>query len=289
MGTAMTTIPFPNLDSQSFVGTRDALQAYAQVLGAWLNTCRSRRKHWWHVSLRPSLNGLTTNVIHAGIDFELELNLRENLLYGRTSKGETLIEELRGQPATELAEKIQTFLIAVGIDGRFIPQDTSYSENEFVGYSAEHAVNLFRVLNSVTMAMESFQAGIREETSPIQLWPHHFDLSMLWLPGEKVADQDPANEEYADKQMNFGFTFGDAGIPEPYFYVTAYPLPDVFPTLQLPAGTSWQNEGFSGAVLLYQSLLKDSGPTSYLINLWNTLLSAGRKHLLENQTEGSLR
>jgi hypothetical protein len=132
--------------------------------------------------------------------------------------------------------------------------------------------------------MESFRAGIREETSPIQFWPHHFDLALLWLPGDKVPDQDPQNEEYADKQMNFGFTLGDAGIPEPYFYVTAYPLPEAFPGLPLPAGTTWQTEGFSGAVLLYRSLVQHADPDTYLLNLWNGLLSAGREHMRADAT-----
>ena len=132
--------------------------------------------------------------------------------------------------------------------------------------------------------MESFRAGIREETSPIQLWPHHFDLSMLWLPGDRVSGQDPDNEEYADKQMNFGFTFGDAGIPEPYFYVTAYPLPDAFSSLQLPTGTTWHSEGFSGALLLYRSLIENADPDGYLLHLWNSLLSAGREQLTTNAT-----
>ena len=86
----MATQSFPSLESQSIAETRDALQAYARVLGTWLKSCRPRRKHWWHASLRPSLNGLTTGVVHAGIDFELELNLRESLLQGRTSVGGNL-------------------------------------------------------------------------------------------------------------------------------------------------------------------------------------------------------
>jgi len=279
----MTTQTFPNLDAQSIAVSRDALQSYARVLGAWLKTCRPKRKHWWHVSLRPSLNGLTTGVIHAGIDFELELNLRENLLHGWTSNDEVLTEKLHGQSAAELATNIQDFLIAAGIDNQFIPEQSQHNTNGFANYSSEHAVTLAVALNSVAVAMESFRADIREETSPIQLWPHHFDLSMLWLPGEKIPGQDPANEEYADKQMNFGFTFGDEGLPEPYFYVTAYPLPDAFAKLPLPAGTTWQTEGFSGAVLTYQSLMKSTDPENYLIELWNSLLSAGRDHLLETR------
>ena len=127
--------------------------------------------------------------------------------------------------------------------------------------------------------MAEFRAGIREETSPIQVWPHHFDLSMLWLPGEKIEGQDPDDEEYSDKQMNFGFTFGDEGIPEPYFYVTAYPLPDAFADMKLPAGTHWQTEGFNGAVLLYETLLQSSDPYGYLLSLWDGLLAKGRAEM----------
>lgn len=280
----MTAQPFPDLDAQISAATRDALHAYARVLSGWMIACRLKRKHWWHASLRPSLNGLTTGVIHAGIGFEFELNLRESLLQGRTSTGVQFVEALHGQPAAELTARIRDFLIAAGIDNRFIPEAGRHGMNGLVGYSAEHALDMGYALNSVSAAMESFRAGIREETSPIQLWPHHFDLSMLWLPGGKVPDQDPDNEEYADQQMNFGFTFGDEGIPEPYFYITSHPSPKAFLSLRMPAGTTWRAEGFSGAVLLYRTLMQNADPNGYLLNLWNGLLSAGRDHMPADAT-----
>ena len=168
--------------------------------------------------------------------------------------------------------------MAAGIDRSCIPEQASVTDG-FDGYSAAQAEALGITLNSVAAAMGDFRAGIREESSPIQLWPHHFDLSMIWLPGDKIAGQDPENEEYSDKQMNFGFTFGDEGIPEPYFYVTAYPLPDALPALELPDGTEWRSEGFSGAVLLYRNLIHSADPNVYLSRLWNDLLSAGREHM----------
>lgn len=271
---------FPKLDFEPTVPTRRALHSYARVLGDWLKSCRPQRKHWWHASLRPSLTGLTSGVVHAGIDFELELNLRENLLCGRTSEGASLTEALNGQSAAAFAQVIEDLLIANGIDTGFIPAGGPNSDDKFAGYTAEHAYSLARVLNDVSIAMAEFRSGIPEETSPIQLWPHHFDLSMIWLPGEKIAGQDPENEEYSDKQMNFGFTFGDEGLPEPYFYVTTYPTPDGFPNLVLPAGTKWQTEGFNGAVLLYRTLAESSDPKGYLLDLWAGLLSAGRDQML---------
>ncbi len=137
------------------------------------------------------------------------------------------------------------------------------------------------MLNSVSSTLSTFRAGIREETSPIQVWPHHFDLSMIWLPGDKIPGQDPDDEEYADKQMNFGFAFGDDFIPEAYFYVTAYPSPEALNHLEMPAGTEWCTEGFTGAVTRYRTLPETQSQHEYLLNLWKKLLTAGRERLMD--------
>ena len=188
---------------------------------------------------------------------------------------------MAGRPAKELAEIVQGFLLYHGIDHSRIPTDKDRERDTQAtpAYSVEVAATLGSTLRSVNAALSTFRTRISEETSPIQIWPHHFDLAMLWLPGGKVAGQDPENEEYSDTQMNFGFTFGDEVIPEPYFYIAAYPLPDAFPGLSLPPDVTWHDRGFSGAVLLYRSLLEHSNPADYLVNLWNALLSAGRKHI----------
>ncbi len=282
----MSRRSFPDLDVDEFSTTRDALHAYAGVLGAWASTCRGRRKHWWHASLRPSLNGVTTGVIDASsLDFEIELDLRESKLLACTASGEALSVELRGQPVNELAGQIQGFLQNAGVAEDLVnaaAAKLTTIEAEFVGYSSEQANKLARALGAVSAALVSFRASLREETSPIQLWPHHFDLAMLWLPGDKMPDQNPNDEEYADKQMNFGFTFGDAGIPEPYFYVTAYPSPEAFSALELPDGTQWQSEGFTGAVLTYRRLLQEADPSAYLLRLWSELQSSGVRYLIDS-------
>jgi hypothetical protein len=278
----MTAHGFPTLDAQAIGATRDALHAYTQVLGAWLQACRPRRKHWWHLSLQPSIRGLTTGMVHAGIDFDMELDLQRNRVRVQLGGGQELSETLNGQSAAELADRIRRFLLANGVRSDLASAMSQHAASADAppGYSPAVAATLGHAWVAVSAALAAFRAGIPEETSPIQLWPHHFDLSMLWLPGEKIRGQDPADEEASDKQMNFGFTFGDAGIPEPYFYVTAYPQPEAFPSLTLPGGTNWRTENFSGAVLLYRSLLEQTDPNDYLVGLWKGLLSAGRTHML---------
>jgi hypothetical protein len=267
----------PALDKQEFVQTRDTLHAYARVLGDVLKAHRAKRKHWWHASLRPSLTGLTTGVIRAAVDFELTLDLQASLLRGQTRSGRQLRQELHGQSPNALAATVRGFLAESGIDVGAAP--SSGHAESVVPYRPDRARDLAHVLNWVAGAMETFRAGIREETSPIQLWPHHFDLSMLWLPGGRVPDQDPEDEEYADPQMNFGFAFGDQAIEEPYFYVTAYPLPEALPATHLPAGAAWRTEGFNGAVLAYRALLAEADAGACLSMVWSALLAAGRTHM----------
>lgn len=196
----MDTPGFPELHGRALADTRDALHAYARVLGDWVAACRSPCKHWWQASLRLSLNGLTTGVVHAGPGFELELDLRNSQLRGRTADGQEVVEGLHGQAAEELAQWIKDFLRASGLDDRLAPEDARPHDGArpIMAYSPKVAYTLARAWSAVSAAMEEFRAGIREETSPIQLWPHHFDLAMSWLPGEKVPGQAPENAEHAD-------------------------------------------------------------------------------------------
>jgi len=281
----MNSLGFPELDAKALVGTRDAAHAYAQILGDWRASSMPHQKHWWEVAVQPSLRGLTTGIVHAGVDFQLEIDLIADRCRGWVASGAALDEPLAGRPAWELAEVVEHFLLDNGVDRDCIPADKQRDSHARAteNYSPEVAQALAAALRSVALAMNQFRAGIREETSPIQIWPHHFDLAMCWLPGEKIPGQDPDDAEMSDKQMNFGFSFGDAGIPEPYFYITAYPLPDALPDSPLPAGTTWHSTGFSGAVLLYRTLLENSDPGEYLVDLWHGLLVAGRQHMLTNQ------
>ncbi len=276
----MTARHFPHLADTA--ATRDALHSYARVLGDWLKACRPRRKHWWHASLRPELYGLTTRTVRGQEDFVVSLDLFESLARVNTATGDEWLYELAGQSQAEFANALSAYLVTAGVAPEALPAG-KYSDDAQWEYSRDAARRMGKALTAVSSAMEIFRAGIREECSPIQLWPHHFDLSMVWLPGEKVDGVDPADEESADKQMNFGFVFGDTGIEEPYFYITAYPFPDGLLQVPLPGEAMWQSEGFKGAVASWQAVAKASNPTDALLSLWTRLLDAGREHLVTQE------
>jgi hypothetical protein len=119
----MKTQAFPILDATAIGPTLNAVHAYAQVLGDWLGSSLPRRKHWWQLTVKPSVRGVSTGLVQAGIDFELELELAQDRLRGRVAGGEELSEPLAGRPAKELAGIVQSFLIDNGIDPKLIPAD----------------------------------------------------------------------------------------------------------------------------------------------------------------------
>ena len=94
---------------------------------------------------------------------------------------------------------------------------------------------------------------------------------MNWFSGRLVPGVDPADEENADEQMNFGFVTGDESIVNAYFYATAYPAPQGWGELALPTAAYWHREGWTGAILPYAELRKANDPEqllmSYLTNV----------------------
>ena len=272
----MTQYSFPPLSLAGWQATRDTLHRYAQVLGKIRRALTPRQKHWWHISLRATATGLTTTPVPAGsMTFEMELDLLRHRLAVDTSLGQAWHNPLRGQSATTFCAEALAMLNCLGIQPAI---DRSLFESTQPGAHDVAAVERFwQALSQVDALLKRFKGELREETSPVQLWPHHFDLSLVWFSGRLVPGVDPGDEEMADEQMAFGFSTGDETIPEPYFYVTAYPLPPALPEADLPYGVVWQTEGFQGAVLRYESLVGAEAPGEMLLTYWRDLQQAGAR------------
>jgi hypothetical protein len=270
----MTKLPFPALPLEVWKPTRDTIQSYAQVIGKVRRTFSPAQKHWWHISLHTTATGLTTTpILINNLILELQLDFSEHRLLITTNQGERLEVPLEGQSPVEFCTEVCDALATWNI----MPEDNPIKfEDETPGTYDKTAVSKFWLaLSQIDAIFKEFKASLRRETSPVQLWPHHFDLAVLWLSGRLVPGQDPANADYADEQMNFGFVTGDGSIPEPYFYVTAYPVPDTFTNSPLPEGAHWQTEGWTGAVLPYAQLVGTQNPKEKLLTFLQTVHHTG--------------
>ncbi|MEW8316303.1 MAG: DUF5996 family protein [Candidatus Thiodiazotropha endolucinida] len=245
--------------------TRDTLQQVARIVGKVRSQFAPKSKHWWHITLSVYTHGLTTTPFPVGTqNYELNLDLAGHRLILSGSDGRLSTLPLAGQSSASLYRWILSSLPSTGIDlERHLPD--GYGDESILPYDYQAAESYRRTINWVDSVFKAFKGGLREETSPVQLFPHHFDLALNWFSGRLVPGADPADEEHADEQVNFGFVTGDESIPDAYFYVTAYPEPADWMELELKQGAYWHTEGWIGAVLPYAELLKHDQPYSLLL------------------------
>ncbi|MEW8690975.1 MAG: DUF5996 family protein [Candidatus Thiodiazotropha endolucinida] len=263
----VTEVPvqLPALSLSSWRPTRDTLQQVARIVGKVRSQFAPKSKHWWHITLSVYSHGLTTTPFPVGTqNYELSLDLAGHRLILSCSDGRLSILPLAGQSSASLFRWIISSLPSMGIDlERHLSGE--YGDESVLPYDYAAAENYRRTINWVDSVFKAFKGGLREESSPVQLFPHHFDLALNWFSGRLVPGADPADEEHADEQMNFGFVTGDESIPDAYFYVTAYPEPADWMELELKQGAYWHTDGWIGAVLPYAELLKHDQPYSLLL------------------------
>ncbi len=268
------TSSFPDLALESWKGTRDTLHAYAQVLGAVREALTPRKKHWWHTPLSVSAAGLTTTPMPAGERVvELILSPMVHHLTLVTNRSERRDIMLPGRPLSQFCEVVLAAMESMGIAPKI--DRNLFADAKARMYDEAAAQRYWQVLPLIDAVMKQLKGEYRGESGPVVLWPHGFDLAVLLFSGRRVPGKDPANEEEADEQMNFGFVTGDAGISEPYFYATAYPSPPGFAGGKLPDGASWHTDGWTGAVMRYAELRAGGNAQERLLGFFRSARDAG--------------
>lgn len=258
--------PFPTLRLADWQPTRDAIHRYAQVLGRIRGALTPRQRHWWHISLCVSEDGLGAPPIpiaQTDQTFTLLLDLRHHVLQVAVPSHPTWTLPL-AVPWSQRAfsQQILDGLTTAGIDVTI--DRAAVSDETPLNYDPAAAERYCTSLVLVDEVFKQFQAELPGETSPVQLWPHHFDLALTWLTGRKVPGFDEGDEEWADEQMGFGFATGDATFPDAYFYITAYPWPPALDADPLKRPARWVQKGWKGAILPYTHLTRRRQPATLL-------------------------
>ncbi|ODB87563.1 hypothetical protein A3193_01205 [Candidatus Thiodiazotropha endoloripes] len=269
------TATLPSLILADWVETRDAIHQYARIIGKIRGFYMPKAKHWWHITLTVNAHGLTTTPFPvSGGTLEMQLDLISHQLSIFSNTGWNCGIPLKGNSAAGMRQQITQLLATQGID---LDEQllSAFEDESILAYDADTADDFHRALSWIDVVFRTFKGGLRQETSPVQLFPHHLDIAMNWFSGRLVPGVDPADEDTADEQMNFGFVSGDASIDEAYFYVTAYPIPENWSGLALSQGAYWHTEGWVGAILPYARLLKANDPQAMLLEFLQQLQGHG--------------
>ena len=231
--------------------TREALHTYSRILGEIRRLLSKPHPLWWHVSLQVVSEGLSTGPLALGsgsAEISLNLESHEAVIHAANSQEERipLGADLSG---AELAEYCIAALKPGGeIEGL---AGADFDDPSPRQSDPEAARRFHTALRGVQTAFVEAQARICGDCSPIQIWPHHFDLSFEWLATHAPTSDTDASSEEGRCQIGFGFSPGDNGHEEPYFYANPWPFDLTLTELPLPGSARWHVEGWKGSLLTY--------------------------------------
>lgn len=253
----MNTVLLP-LIYEELLPTRDYLQEVAMVLGSLQRGFLPKHPRQWQYGLEVSLRGLNTQAftiadkpVLAGLDLVKHKVRLDGSKWA-----------LREYAAPEILNNIKAWTESRGAtvtfdEPKFKSGTMLYDTAQAEAYSAA----LWWLDEQFRLLKAELTEGV---TSPILLYPHHFDLSLAWFPFDD------------ERQLSVGWSTGDQTIAEPYIYLTAYPEPTSFASLELPLEAHWQKEGFSGAILPYAALQAANNPTELFQRFAGDTMRASR-------------
>ncbi len=136
--------------------------------------------------------------------------------------------------------------------GSSIAVDASrYDDDSAQVYDPAHAAAFLDVATSVADAFRQINTGMDGEITGPHLWPHGFDIATEWF-SDKMVDYDGTP---TSAQIAIGwYPTGDA-----YFYANPWPFDEAWAEVELPAGASWNTEGWYGAKLVVSDIPDGAG------------------------------
>lgn len=232
--------------------TRDYLQDIAKILGKVQQVFIAPAPHDWHKGLEITSTGLTTQDLGGGrrllLDFmKVELSM------------DTFTMQLQGMDSGKVFDTLATWAKRSG-------SETAVEKPELLAssadYDAHQAAEILAALLATRDALKEFSGNIKGGTlSPLLLYPHHFDASLVWFPKDD------------DEQLGFGFSTGDKDINEAYYYVTEWPEQPDFTQTKLVPPAYWQRQGFSGAILPYNDIVLATNPKQLVLEFLSSFIN----------------
>jgi hypothetical protein len=167
-----------------------------------------------------------------------------------------------GRSFEEVLEDLKNTLTDLGLKGDLLKEELPYElpesivklGNPFVKQDSE-ALEALTELYSLTSKLLQKAFGSVSAASEIRCWPHHYDLATLVTV---IAHEDPEKA----KSIGFGFSPGDGGYDEPYFYLTPWPYPPTEKLYEIRKPAFWNTEGWTGGVLKASDLNETNAETT---------------------------
>jgi hypothetical protein len=283
---------WPVLSYERGKATFDTLHMWTQIVGKiklatmpWIN-------HSWHITLRVSLSGLTTQMMpYKDRNFQVDFDFIAHQLIITTSKNEIRKFDLHGISVAAFYKKIFALLDELQIDIKIKPvpveiahpipfeQDTVHAT-----YDDKQAAAFHQALLLVQNVFIQFRSGFRGKCSPVHFFWGSFDMAVSFFSGRKAPKHpggipglpDRVTEEAYDREVSSaGFWTGSDQLPEAAFYCYLYPEPEGYKTAKLQPKEAGYNTNLGEFILPYSAVQQSADPEKTLLEFLQSTYEAG--------------
>lgn len=257
-------LDLPPLPYADWRETKDALHLFLQIVGKVRMAAHPKLNHWWHVTLYPTVDGLTTGRIPASQTspgFEIALDLRLHKARVTRDDCRDVVFAFDDATVAQFHDRLFAALseLGVSVDIVGVPYDnkskTPFAEDHAARPYDGAAVDRFRrALHAVANMFEQRRARFLGKQTPVHLYWHSFDLTTTRFSGRAhpmTGGRQSDREAYSHEVVSAGFWAGDDDFPHAAFYSYAYPEPTGLPDAPLtPDAAFWTEKNGSGLALL---------------------------------------
>jgi hypothetical protein len=249
-------LQFPALTD--WEATRQTLQLYGRAIGVVPRAHAEFHPKWWHISLKVQPDGLITEKMDrpAGGTFWLKMDLKQHKAILFTDEGpQAEFDMTAGLTATEFGDNLLAAVAELGLSGDYARD--KFENDDAREYNPRAAEAFLTALANADRIFKEHRAKLSGDVSPVQLWPHGFDLAFEWFGTRVERFEEHGEVQEYPSQINLGFYPGDPA-NAPYFFSNPWPFEsDELVSHSLPAGARWFTEGWQGTILPYDELAGD--------------------------------
>jgi hypothetical protein len=288
----MTIALLEPLPFEDWEPTKTTLHLWCQIVGKIALRSSALRNHWWNCTLRPTAQGVKTQLLRSGdtfFDIELDAVAHRAIVRASTSQQHAGFALRDGLSVAEFYAALREALGAFGLDVPIIAtpygfpgQSTPFADDrEHHAYDPAAVRRWWNAIAWSTTIFERFAMEFAGKQGPVQLFWHGFDLALGRYSGRR-ADGPPKTdavqrEAYSHEVIAFGFWPGDANAPAPAFYTYTAPEPANLTRMTLaPAGAAWALSGTGHmGVLSYDAVRGADDPAAALLAFLGSGYDAG--------------
>ena len=271
---------WPALPQSAWSDTCATLQLWMQVVGKVRLALTPPLNHTWHVTLYPTICGVTTSPMACGDRMlQIDFDFLEHALRVQTDSGEQRIIPLQPMSVAAFYERVMHALESVGTPVHIWPKPVEvsspvpFAEDEtHRSYDPEFAQRFWRVLLQTTRVMTVFRARFRGKVSAIHLFWGALDLACTRFSGRTAPEHKSVpglpdrvtRDAYSHEVSSCGFWPGAPGV-DAMFYSYAYPEPPGYADYPVaPAAAGYSND-FGEFVMPYEAMRQARDPDQALL------------------------